>query len=81
MVTKTVDITKMQAVKEYLLSLLEKDTEIILTEGDTPLARLTQVEKPILVGGERIAGLHPGAWMCDDFDDPLPNEFWLGKDA
>jgi hypothetical protein len=30
----------------------------------------------------RILGLHPGAiWTSDDFDDPLPDEFWLGKDA
>jgi hypothetical protein len=20
-------------------------------------------------------------WMSDDFDDPLPDEFWLGEDA
>lgn len=30
----------------------------------------------------RILGMHPGAiWTSDDFDDPLPDEFWLGKDA
>lgn len=27
-------------------------------------------------------GLHEGAWeVADDFDAPLPDEFWLGKDA
>ena len=31
---------------------------------------------------ERVAGLHPGAIvMAPDFDAPLPDEFWLGKDA
>ena len=31
--------------------------------------------------GERIMGLHPGAIvMSDDFDDPLPDSFWLGED-
>ncbi|MEM9766621.1 MAG: DUF2281 domain-containing protein [Cyanobacteria bacterium P01_D01_bin.71] len=32
---------------------------------------------------KRIPGLHRGAfyWMADDFDDPLPDEFWLGEDA
>ncbi len=26
----------------------------------------------------RILGMHPGAiTMSDDFDDPLPDEFWL----
>jgi hypothetical protein len=29
--------------------------------------------------GERVLGLHAaGFWMSDDFDDPLPDEFWLG---
>ena len=31
---------------------------------------------------ERVAGLHPGAIvMSPDFDAPLPDEFWLGKDV
>ena len=26
----------------------------------------------------RIPGMHKGAWeVSDDFDDPLPDEFWL----
>ncbi len=30
----------------------------------------------------RIMDLHKGqVWMSDDFDDPLPDEFWLGDDA
>lgn len=30
----------------------------------------------------RIAGLNAGMiWTSDDFDDPLPDEFWLGEDA
>ena len=29
----------------------------------------------------RRPNLHPGEiWMSDDFDDPLPDEFWLGED-
>ena len=31
---------------------------------------------------ERILGMHAGSMiMAPDFDDPLPDEFWLGKDA
>ena len=31
---------------------------------------------------ERVAGLHSGQiWMSDDFNDPLPDEFWLGDDS
>ena len=30
----------------------------------------------------RLAGLHQGAWeVAPDFDAPLPDEFWLGRDA
>jgi Protein of unknown function (DUF2281) len=30
---------------------------------------------------QRIAGLHEGQiWMSDDFNDSLPDEFWLGED-
>lgn len=29
----------------------------------------------------RIPGLHQGEiWMSDDFNEPLADEFWLGKD-
>jgi hypothetical protein len=29
----------------------------------------------------RTPNLHPGSvWMSDDFDDPLPDEFWFGDD-
>jgi hypothetical protein len=31
---------------------------------------------------QRIANLHPGALQpAPDFDAPLPDEFWLGKDV
>ncbi len=30
----------------------------------------------------RVANLHPGAMiMAPDFDDPLPDEFWFGKES
>ncbi len=30
---------------------------------------------------KRTPGLHPGGWISEDFDAPLPDEFWLGSDA
>ena len=28
----------------------------------------------------RVAGLHRGAaWVSEDFDQPLPDEFWMGN--
>lgn len=30
---------------------------------------------------QRVAGLHEGQiWMSDDFNDPLPDEFWLSEE-
>jgi hypothetical protein len=30
---------------------------------------------------ERIPGLHAGTtWVSDDFDDPLPDSFWLADE-
>lgn len=33
-------------------------------------------------GKPRVLGLHANTgpfWMSDDFNDPLPDEFWLGE--
>jgi antitoxin (DNA-binding transcriptional repressor) of toxin-antitoxin stability system len=76
MQTKTVDVHEAQTHLVELLSLVSAGTEIILTEGNTPLARI------VPLGGvttPRIAGLHPGViWTSEDFDEPLPEEFWTG---
>jgi hypothetical protein len=38
-------------------------------------------EAPTTEQMERIPGLHAGTtWVSDDFDDPLPDEFWLGEE-
>jgi antitoxin (DNA-binding transcriptional repressor) of toxin-antitoxin stability system len=70
MPTKTVDVREAQLSMEELLSLVRGGTEIVLTEGSTPLARLVPITSPTT---PRIAGLHPGSiWISDDFDEPLP---------
>jgi antitoxin (DNA-binding transcriptional repressor) of toxin-antitoxin stability system len=73
MQTKTVDVHEAQTRLVELLSLVTAGTEIILTEGSTPLARIV----PLTEATPRVAGLHPGAiWTSEDFDEPLPEEFW-----
>lgn len=65
---------------DELLRLIDADTEILLMNGDTPLARLSPVEIQAESPKQRIPGLHAGTtWVRDDFDDPLPDEFWLGE--
>jgi hypothetical protein len=45
--------------------------EKVLEDYDTPAAQT------LLMGG-RIPNLNagPGYWMSEDFDDPLPDDFW-----
>jgi len=76
MQTKTVDVAEAQTNFAELLSLVAAGTEIILTEDERPLARLVPMTSPT---PPRVAGLHRGAaWTSDDFDEPLPEEFWTG---
>ena len=73
MQAKTANVHEAQTYLVELLSLVAAGTEIILTEGSTPLARIV----PMAEATPRVAGLHPGAiWTSEDFDDPLPDEFW-----
>lgn len=81
MVTKTIDINTLQALKEALLPLVDPNTELILTDGDRPLIRVSNFEAPAQLNHERIPDLFPGIWMSDDFTEPLPDSFWLGDEA
>ena len=67
MSTQTIDVNKAPTDLKGLLSIVAEGTEVVLTEGDTPV-------------GKRMAGLHSGAiWTSEDFDEPLPEEFWTGN--
>jgi antitoxin (DNA-binding transcriptional repressor) of toxin-antitoxin stability system len=75
--TETVDVEDAKDRLPELLSLALEGNEVIISEGDKPLARLVPIPSP---GRKRVMGLHRGAaWMSEDFDDPLPDEFWLGS--
>ncbi len=70
-----------QEILAELPRLPAEDRELIARtlrdlEANQPASPLPGVSK------QRTAGLHEGAWIiADDFDDPLPDEFWLGEDA
>ena len=73
---KTINIQETKTDLAELLALVSTGTEIILTEGDTPRARLVPVAPR---STPRVAGLHEGAIQTsDDFDEPMPEEFWTG---
>jgi antitoxin (DNA-binding transcriptional repressor) of toxin-antitoxin stability system len=73
MPSKTIDVQKEVTDLKGLLSLVAEGNEVLLTKGDTPVARLVPV-------GNRVAGLHPGAIRTsEDFDEQLPDGFWIGS--
>ncbi|MGH7452850.1 MAG: type II toxin-antitoxin system Phd/YefM family antitoxin [bacterium] len=77
MLTKTVDVSDSQAHLAELLALVLSGTEIVFTQNQMPLARLIPIASPQAM--PRVAGLHKGAiWTSDDFDEPLPEDFWTG---
>jgi len=73
MLIKHIDVKEAQTRFQEVLSQVVSGVEWILMDGTTPIARLVPVSS-------RVAGLHAGAiWMSPDFDEPLPDEFWMGK--
>jgi hypothetical protein len=79
MTVKKIDLETTHLTLEELLAELDRDTEVLLTRGDNPVARVAYVE-PSTVHSERILGLHEGeGWMSEDFNDELPDSFWLGS--
>ncbi len=77
MKTRPIDVQKSKIEIQDLVSWIKAGEEIILTEGDKPIARIVPI---ISSTKERIPDLHAGqVWTSDDFDDPLPNDFWIGN--
>lgn len=76
MQVKIVDISTTQPPLAELLKLLEDGSEIVLAAAGQQIARLLPANAP----PKRITGLHEGqGWVSEDFDDPLPDEFWGGR--
>lgn len=76
--TQTVALKDAQVRLVELLALAQAGNEIIIADNGQPLARLISISEP--KRKKRIAGLQRGKiWMSDDFDAPLPDEFWTGS--
>ncbi len=77
MPTTTVNMHEAKTRLSELLALALQGEEVIIAKANRPMARLVPVEQP---KKRRVAGLHAGEgfWISEDFDKPLPDEFWLG---
>ena len=82
MSNKTFDLKQLPSSVTELLSLIQDDQEIIITDDNIPVARLT-ILNPVAQTKLKLEetpqpGLNLGAMvMSDDFDKPLADEFWL----
>ncbi len=74
--TQTVSVDEAQNNLPDLLAQALAGNEVIITEHGTPVARLVPVVSHSKK--KRIAGLNRGTiTTADDFDDSLPDQFWL----
>ena len=73
MVTKTIDLQEAKKHLKDLVSRVGKGEHLVLSENNIPIAQLIPIS-------QRVAGLHAGTiWTSNDFDEPLPEQFWTGK--
>ena len=72
--TKMIDVSEAQAHFPELISLALKGDEVIISKEDKPVAKLVPLPS---LWGSRVPGLNMGdIWISEDFDAPLPEEFW-----
>ena len=72
----TIDVNDAQTQLDELLVQALKGADVVIVKDNIPLVRLVPVQPQTQ---RRIAGLHKGAMRIRaDFNDPLPDEFWLG---
>ena len=76
--TKMIEVQDAQAQFPAILSQALSGDEIVITEQGKPVAKLIATNAPIKT---RVAGLNSGAMeIKEDFDEPLPDEFWSGDE-
>jgi antitoxin (DNA-binding transcriptional repressor) of toxin-antitoxin stability system len=64
---------------QTVIALTRNGDEVVIEENGEPLARLLPIQRP--EKKERVLGLREGqVWISDDFDEPLPDSFWLGEE-
>lgn len=72
---KTIDINQPPPLEKLLAQVASGD-EVVFEENGKPIARLIGIDPT----APRVAGLREGkGWMSEDFDAPLPDEFWAGR--
>jgi prevent-host-death family protein len=60
------DITQAKADLSKLLDLAIKGEEIVITQDDQPVAKISPIQRPLKRGSAKGK-----VWMSNDFDEPL----------
>ena len=60
------DITQAKSNLAKLLDLAIKGEEIVITQDDKPVAKISPIKRPLKRGSAKGK-----VWMSDDFDEPL----------
>lgn len=77
--TKTIEVSQLSPGVAELLAMLGNTDEIVLAVEGKAVARLLATDAPA-TEAPRVMGLFEGqGWISDDFNDPLPDEFWGGR--
>lgn len=81
MATLTIDVNELPARYAEAVARAQQGDEVIVTATGADPVKIVPV--PVAAPKRpRVLGLHPGAMVAaPDFDDPLPDEFWLGDEA
>ena len=88
--TQTITIKELLENAGKLLTSLGESDEIIVSDGNKPVAKISAPPPPSPAdpldlsfdpSKPREFGFWAGkVWVAPDFDDPLPDSFWLGED-
>ena len=79
--TKTVSIEEAQSQLSELVKLASRGEKVGLTDNERPAAELVALptRSPRTTGPRRFGRFAGKIHISDDFDAPLPDEFWLGE--
>ena len=62
------DITQAKSYLSKLLDLAINGEEIVITQDDKPVAKISPIKRPLKRGSAKGK-----VWMSEDFDEPTPS--------
>lgn len=77
---KAVNIHEAKTSLSALIAAAEAGEEVVISRANKPVVRLVPIEPPRPL--RRTFGLNKDKpfYVAPDFDAPLPDDFWLGRE-